>query len=59
MKLLFTVAEACEALALTRTALYEEMAAGRLDFAKVGKRRLIHTDDLKAFAERLKHSPAA
>ncbi len=59
MKLLFTVAEACEALALTRTALYEEMAEGRLAYAKVGKRRLIHADALTAYAERLKHSPAA
>ena len=36
-----TINEACQATGIGRTKLYEEMGAGRIQTAKVGRRRLV------------------
>lgn len=48
-KLAYRIGEAVEATGLSRTALYEEMAAGRLEFVKHGRSRLILASALDRF----------
>ena len=36
-----TIEEACQATGIGRTKLYEEMSAGRVQTANIGKRRLV------------------
>ena len=47
-KLGYSVAEACAALSLGKTSLYAQIAAGRLEKARVGGRTIIPADSLKA-----------
>lgn len=54
IKLLYRIPEAAELVGLGRSKLYEEMAAGRLAFVKVGTRRLIPGDALIAYVEMVK-----
>lgn len=54
MKTLLTITEACAETGLGRTKLYDEMAAGRLGYVKVGSRRLVPGDALTAYVELLK-----
>ena len=47
-KLALSVNEAAHATGLGRSTLHEIMAAGKLAYTKVGQRRLIMVDDLRA-----------
>ena len=46
--LTITVNDACKALGLGRTKIYELIAKGTLDTLKIGKRTLIKTASLRA-----------
>ena len=48
-RLAYGISEAVAAVSVGRSLLYEEIKAGRLRAFRVGKRRLIDTDDLKAW----------
>lgn len=50
-KLLFRVDEACEALGIGKTSLYEEVRAKRLTLTAAAGRKVIHWEDLKAYAD--------
>jgi excisionase family DNA binding protein len=52
-KHLFSVPEACHALAIKPTTLYGLIGAGRLDAVKIGDRTLITENAIVAFLERL------
>lgn len=52
-----TMSEACEALRIGRTKLYEEMSAGRINSVKAGRLRLIPVQELQAWPQRLKPTP--
>jgi excisionase family DNA binding protein len=47
------VSEACEALAISRSKLYLELAAGRLRAVKCGRRTLIPVPSIKAWLDGL------
>lgn len=47
------VNETCRALAISRSKLYLELAAGRLRAVKCGRRTLIPTAEIKAWLEGL------
>ena len=47
------VSEACRALAISRSKLYLELAAGRLRAVKCGRRTLIPVPEIKAWLEGL------
>jgi excisionase family DNA binding protein len=47
-----SIAEAAACAGLSRSLLYERIAAGELPIAHVGRRTLILVDDLRAFLER-------
>ena len=47
-KLALSVSEAVAMTGLGRTTLYDLMEIGRLPFVKLGTRRLLMTDDLRA-----------
>jgi excisionase family DNA binding protein len=49
-----TVADACKAIGVGRTVIYELLAAGRLESIHLGRRRLIKTDSIR----RLVNEPA-
>jgi len=54
---LFDVPEACRRLAIGRTKLYEEMAAGRLRWVTIGRRaRRIPSRDLDDYIDQLRRS---
>lgn len=46
-----TVADACAALGIGRTKLYELIGAGQLETFKIGKRTLIKTASIRALVE--------
>ncbi len=50
-KLAFTIAEACTAIGIGRTSIYELIAAGKLKSIQAAGRRLIRRSDLEAFLE--------
>jgi excisionase family DNA binding protein len=50
-KIAYTINEACEAVGLSRTTLYEAFQRGELVPRKVGQRTLILADDLKAWLQ--------
>jgi len=47
------VSEACSALAISRSKLYLELAAGRLRAVKCGRRTLIPATEIKAWLDSL------
>jgi len=47
------VSEACSALAISRSKLYLELAAGRLRAVKCGRRTLIPATEIKAWLDGL------
>jgi len=51
-KLLFTIAQAGEALGLGRSKLLELVYAGEIESLTVGRRRYIRREELAAFVER-------
>ncbi len=57
-RLMLSLPEACEATGLNRTALYAEMAAGRLRGVKVGNRRFFPRDELVEYVDRLRSESA-
>lgn len=58
-KLLYGVNEASAMTSLSRSRLFELMAAGELESVKVGKRRLIPAQALESFVARLRADSAA
>ena len=48
-KLAFTIAEACVALGIGKTSLYELISSGELKSIRAAGRRLIRRSDLEAF----------
>lgn len=56
-RLLVPIADACGDTGLSRSYLYEAMAAGELAFVKIGRRRLIPRAALLAWVERLSATP--
>ena len=53
-RLAVSVEEAADALGVGRSTLFELIRDGRLGSIKVGKRRLVPTDELKAFLLRIR-----
>jgi len=51
--LLLTVEQAAEALALSRTVIYELMGAGKLDSVHIGRARRITQASLEEYVSRL------
>jgi excisionase family DNA binding protein len=52
-QLTYTIPEACTAVRVGRTFLYQEIAAGRLRAIKSGRKTLIRADDLRQWIESL------
>lgn len=48
-KLAYSIEEVAELTGLSRSLLYDEMAAGRLSFIKVGRRRIITAEQVERF----------
>lgn len=46
-KLAFTIAEACHAIGIGRSKLYELIGAGRVETRKIGSRTIIPADSLR------------
>ena len=55
-KLGYTVAEAVALTGVSRTRLYQENKAGRLNFVKIGRRTLVTRTDLEAWLDLLRRS---
>ena len=47
-KLAFTIAEACYAVGIGRSKLYELIGEGRIEVVKIGSRTLIPAESLRA-----------
>ncbi len=58
-KLLLTVEEAAERLALGRTMVYAELRAGRLESVRIGAARRVPADALARYVERLRDEQGA
>lgn len=56
-KLAYRIPEVVEATGLSRSVLYEDMAAGRLAFVKRGRSRLVLADDLARYLDSLSSQP--
>jgi excisionase family DNA binding protein len=48
-RLAYSILEVCDLTGLSRSLVYDMMNAGRLDFIKVGRRRIITAQHLAAF----------
>lgn len=57
-KLLHTADEAADTLGISRSRIYELMAAGHLEFVKLGRSRRIPREALEAFVTRLREEGA-
>jgi excisionase family DNA binding protein len=57
-KLAYSIEEVAEMTGLSRSLLYDEMNAGRLDYIKVGRRRAITRDQVDAFLNAAKQVAA-
>ena len=58
MQISFTIEEACTAIGIGRTKLYQAINSGQLKAKKFGKRTIILKDDLNNFLENLTSYPA-
>lgn len=54
-----TVADACKAIGVGRTVVYELLAAGRLESIHLGRRRLIKTDSIRRLVSGASEKEAA
>lgn len=52
-RMLLSLAEAAQALGIGRTKLHAEVKAGRLATVRVGRRRMVVPQELKAYVGRL------
>lgn len=52
-KLAYSPEDACEALSIGRTQLFELLRDNEIDSVKIGRRRLIPVDSLRAYLDRL------
>ena len=52
-KLAYTTAEACDAIGIRRSKLFEMIATGELKAKKLGAKTLIPADELRALVARL------
>lgn len=52
-KILYNIDEAVAATSIGRTTLYELIREGKIKIVKVGRRSLIHVDELQRFAAKL------
>lgn len=59
MKIAYTINEACKAVGVGRTTIYQEISLGRLTAHKVHKRTIIRADDLEAYVSNLPKLAAA
>jgi excisionase family DNA binding protein len=53
-KMFFSVAEFVDITGIGRTKVYAEIKCGRLKVTKVGRRTLIHVDDVNAYVQALR-----
>jgi excisionase family DNA binding protein len=51
--ILLSVPDACQVIGISRSVLYELIAAGELTTRKIGRKTLIPRDDLTSFVARL------
>jgi excisionase family DNA binding protein len=58
-RILYRPTEAAETLGLSRTRLYQLLAAGEIGSVKIGTSRRIPAADLEAFVNRKRQEPAA
>ena len=58
-KLTVTVKEACEALSIGRSKLYEMLGEQRLDSICLGRRRLITTESIRALVDAARTSASS
>lgn len=56
LKLLLNPEDAAEALAVSRSRLYELLAAGEIDSVQIGRSRRIPAEALAAYVDRLRGS---
>ncbi len=56
MNILNDVKTTCELLSMSRSALYEAMAAGLIHAVKNGRKTLIHRDEIERFVSNLPKS---
>lgn len=54
---LMTLEEAARALTLGRTKFFEVLSTGELPTRYIGRRRVVHPDDLRAYIDRLPVAP--
>lgn len=55
-KRLLSVADAAEATGLSRSSIYKLIDNGELDSLKIGSRRLVITDSIDRFIDRLRNA---
>lgn len=53
MKVAYTINEACKAIGVGRTMIYQEISLGRLTAHKVHNRTIIRADDLQRYINNL------
>lgn len=53
MNVLNDVKTTCQLLSMSRSALYEAMAAGLIRAVKIGRKTLFHRDEIERFAASL------
>ena len=51
--LLISISDACKALGIGRSKVYELVGEGSLETVTIGRRRLVRTESIKAFADKL------
>lgn len=59
MQQALSIQEACTAMCLGRTKLYQLISTGKLKAHKIGKRTIILKDDLDEFLNNLEHYPSS
>jgi excisionase family DNA binding protein len=57
-KITFSINELAKQTGLSRTKIYQEIAAGRIRIVKVGRRTLVPASAVQAWLDRLSEHPA-